>query len=114
MERRDFLFFCRGGEVLAALFRYFCRCCLSVCGGTKLPFQSFEQYVLNVPTRFPSLKLHYVQCTYYVLYVVVAVPMLAIPSVQFSSEQGCGVDRVFIGVDSVQFSSVYFVNTKYT
>ena len=29
-ERRDF-FFCRGGEVFAALFRYFCKCCLSVC-----------------------------------------------------------------------------------
>ena len=35
--------------------------------------------------RFPSLKLHYVQCTYYVLYVVVAVHMLVISSVQFSS-----------------------------
>ena len=46
--------------------------------GPNCPFQSFEQYALNVPTRFPSLKLHYVQCTYYVLYVVVAVPMLVI------------------------------------
>ena len=24
-------FFCRGGEVFAALFRYFYKCCLSVC-----------------------------------------------------------------------------------
>ena len=55
--------------------------------GPNCPFQSFEQYVLNVPTRFPSLKLHYVQCTYNVLYVVVAVPMLVISSVQFSSEK---------------------------
>ena len=37
------------GDVIqpqTAPFSYFCRCGLSVCGGSNCPFQAFEQYVM--------------------------------------------------------------------
>ena len=46
-------FFCRGGEVFAALFRYFCKCCQAFA---KLPFSLFLESSENLSKFFKVLS----------------------------------------------------------
>ena len=74
-------------------------------GWNKLSFQATEQCVLyRIRTRFPSLNLHYVG-TLYVLYVMVATPMV-MTSIVYNVYNG--VYRSKAGEHILRMRSRYF------